>query len=60
MKALLTQIFHTDRDEEAAKADGATQASILMPGHMCTYYPNQNGSLTQHPSGFPASVDDWY
>jgi hypothetical protein len=83
----LTRIFQTDRDEEAAKADGvppavgrprgrlplgsperarrtgaseSTQASILMQGCMCTYYPNQNVSLTQHPSGFPASVVDQY
>jgi len=26
----LTRMFHTDRDEEAAKADGVRQASILM------------------------------
>ena len=30
----LTRIFHTDRDEEAAKADGVRQTSILMPGCM--------------------------
>ena len=54
----LTRIFHTDRDEETAKADGVRQTSILMPGCMCTYCPNQNVSLTQHPSGFPASVVD--
>jgi hypothetical protein len=55
----LTRIFHTDRDEETAKADGARQTSILMPGCMCPYCPNQNVSLTQHPSGFPASAGDW-
>ena len=54
----LERIFYTDRDEEAAKADGARQTSILMPGCMCTYCPNQNGSLTQHPSDFPVSVID--
>jgi hypothetical protein len=53
-------MFHTDRDEEAAKADGVRQASILMQGCMCTYCPNQNVSLTQHPSDFPASVVDQY
>jgi len=56
----LTRIFHTDRDEEAAKADGVRQASILMQGCMCTYCSNQNVSLTQHPSDFPASVVDQY
>jgi hypothetical protein len=53
-------MFHTDRDEEAAKADGVRQASILMQGCMCTYCSNQNVSLTQHPSDFPASVIDQY
>jgi hypothetical protein len=33
---------------------------IGMPGCMCTYCPNQNVSLTQHPSGFPASAGDQY
>jgi len=27
-------MFHADRDEEAAKADGVRQASILMQGCM--------------------------
>ncbi|MDH4469825.1 MAG: hypothetical protein QE493_02490 [Verrucomicrobiae bacterium] len=27
---------------------------------MCTYCPNQNVSLTQHPSGFPAYAVDRY
>jgi len=54
----LARIFHTDRDEEVAKADGVRQASILIQGCMCTYCPNQNVSLTQHPSDFPASVVD--
>jgi hypothetical protein len=57
---VLARIFHTDRDEEAAKADGVRQASISMPGCMCPYCPNQNGSLTQHPSDFPDSVVDEY
>jgi|GEM_PF-1555716 len=56
----LTRMFHTDRDEEAAKVDWVRQASILMQGCMCTYCPNQNVSLTQHPSDFPASVVDQY
>jgi hypothetical protein len=37
-------IFHTDRDEEAAKADGASQ----------------NRSPTQHLSDFSAYGVDWY
>ncbi|KAB2643772.1 MAG: hypothetical protein DVB29_04665 [Verrucomicrobia bacterium] len=53
-------MFHTDRDEEAAKAYGVRQASILMQGCMSTYCPNQNVSLTQHPSDFPAFVVDKY
>jgi hypothetical protein len=64
----LTQIFHTDRDEEAAKADRArragasesTQRSILTQGCMSTYCPSQNKSQTQHPFDFPASAVDWY
>ncbi len=60
LKIGLARIFHTDRDEEAAKADGVRQASILMQGCMCTYCPNQNGSLTQHPSDFSASLVDQY
>ncbi len=54
----LERIFYTDRDEEAAKADGARQTSILTQGCMSTFSPSQNGSLTQHPSDFPASVVD--
>jgi hypothetical protein len=33
----LARIFHTDREEEAAKADGVRQTSILMQGCMCPY-----------------------
>ncbi len=53
-------MFHNDRDEEAAKADGVRQASILMQVCMCPYCPNQNGSLTQHPSDFPVFIVDQY
>ncbi|MCF7729513.1 MAG: hypothetical protein K9M81_03995 [Chthoniobacterales bacterium] len=56
----LTRIFHTDRDEEDAKADGVRQTSILTQGCMSTYCPSQNMSLTQHPSGFPAYAVDQY
>lgn len=54
----LARIFHTDRDEEAAKAYGIRQASILMPFCMFTYFPSQNMSLTQHPSVLPVSAVD--
>ena len=54
------QIFHTNRDEETAKADGVRQTNILTPGCMCTYRPSHNGSLTQHPFGFPVSAVDEY
>jgi len=54
----LTRIFHTDRDEETAKADGVRQTSILTPGCMCTYRPSHNVSLTQDPSDFPVSAGD--
>ena len=56
----LTRIFHTDHDEEDAKADVARQASILTQGCMSRYCPSQNRSLTQHPSDLPASAVDWY
>ena len=54
----LTRIFHTDRDEETAKADGVRQTNILTPGCMCTYSPSHNVSLTQDPSAFPVSAGD--
>ena len=54
----LTRIFHTDRDEETAKADGVRQTSILTPGCMCPYRPSHNVSLTQDPSDFPVSAGD--
>ena len=33
----LTRIFHTNRDEEAAKPGGVRQTNILTQGCMCTY-----------------------
>jgi hypothetical protein len=44
---VLTQIFHTDHDEEDAKPDGVRQKNILTPGCMCTYRPNHNSRPTQ-------------
>ncbi len=57
-KNSLTRIFHTDRNEEAAKADGVSQTSILTPGCMSPYRPSHNVSLTQDPSDFPVSAGD--
>ena len=50
----LTRIFHHSRDEKAAKADGARQTKNFYQGCMSPYCPDQNSSLTQHPSDFPA------
>ncbi len=55
---VLTRIFHTDRNEEVAKADGARRSMKSDDDCVCTYLPSQNVSLTQHPSGFPAYVID--
>jgi hypothetical protein len=52
------QIFHANRYVEAAKADEARKASILIPDSSGTYSPNQNGSLIQHPSLFSISTGD--
>ncbi len=52
------QIFHANRYVEAAKADEARKASILIPDSSGAYSPNQNGSLIQHPSLFPISTGD--
>ena len=56
----LARIFHTDRDEEVAKADGARQNRILTQSCMSTYCSSHNSILTQHLSAFPASAVDWY
>jgi 23S rRNA pseudouridine1911/1915/1917 synthase len=40
LPADLARIFHTDCNEEIAKADGVRRTSILMPGCMCPYCPN--------------------
>ena len=54
----LTRIFHADRDEEAAKADGGRRAMKSDDGCMSTYCPRKTLSSTQHPSGFPVSTVD--
>jgi hypothetical protein len=57
-KIPLTRIFHTDRDEEAAKADGVRRVMKSDDGCMSTYRPSHNVSLTQDPSDFPVSAVD--
>src|SRR3990167_2325132 len=61
-KELLTRIFHTDRNEEVAKADEARQARVLAPGCRddMIFSGGQNRSLTLHSSAFPTSAVDWY
>ncbi|MCF7729350.1 MAG: NAD(+) synthase [Chthoniobacterales bacterium] len=54
----LTRIFHTDRGEEGAKADGARRAMTSGDGCVYTHCPRKTSRSTQHPSGFPASVGD--
>jgi NAD+ synthase (glutamine-hydrolysing) len=58
LKEDLTRIIHTDRDEEAAKADGARRAMKSDDGTMYTNCPRKTSRSTQHPSSFPASVGD--
>jgi type II secretory ATPase GspE/PulE/Tfp pilus assembly ATPase PilB-like protein len=36
---VLARIFHTDRDEETAKAHEVRQTNIVTPGYMCTALP---------------------
>jgi|GEM_PF-2335292 len=54
----LTRICHTNRDEEAAKADGARQVMKSDNGCMSTYCPRKTSSSTQNPSGLPTSTVD--
>ena len=54
----LARIFHTDRDEEAAKADGARRAMKSDDGCVYTHCPRKTSRSTQHPSNFPASAVD--
>jgi mannose-1-phosphate guanylyltransferase len=57
-KKNLTRIFHPDREEGAAKPDGARQDPILTQGCTLPYCSSPNLSLTQQPSGSPASPVD--
>ena len=54
----LARIFHNDRDEEAAKADGARRAMKSDDGSVYTHCPRKTSRSTQHPSNFPASAVD--
>ncbi len=55
---IITRIFHTDRDVEAATADGARRAMKSDGGSVYTHCPRKTSRSTQHPSNFPASVGD--
>ena len=54
----LARIFHTDRDEEAAKAGGARRAMKSNDICACTHCPRKISRSTQHPSCFPAYAGD--
>ena len=54
IRSYLARIFHHSRDEKAAKADGARQTQDFYQSCMSPYCPDQNSSLTQQPSAFPA------
>ena len=56
----VTRIFHTDRDEETAKADGVRRVMKSDDGCMSTYCPRKTSNSTQHPSTFPVSAVDEY
>jgi len=56
----LARIFHTDRDEEVAKADGARHAMKSDDICACTHCLRRTSSSTQHPAGFPAFGDNDY
>ncbi len=43
--SLLARIFHTDRDEETAKADGVRRVMKSDDGCMSTYCPRKTSSL---------------
>ena len=58
--AALARIFHTNRDEETAKADGVRRVMKSDDGCMSTYCPRKTSSSTQYPSGFPVSAVDEY
>ena len=56
----LTRIFHNDRNEEIAKADGARRTMKSDDGCVCTHCLRKTSRSTQHPSDIPASAVDRY
>jgi len=54
----LTRIFHTDRNEKIAKADGARRAIKSDDGCMSPYCPRKTSRSTQYPSGFAVFAGD--
>ena len=54
----LTQIIHTDRNEEDAKTDEARRAMKSDDGCVRTDYSRKTSNSTQYPSDFPASAGD--
>ena len=56
----LARIFHTDCNEEDAKADGVRRVMKSDDGCVSTYCPRKTSISTQHPSAFPVSAVDQY
>lgn len=52
----LARIIHIDRDEEAAKLDGARRIMKSDYGCMSACLPRKTLSSTEHSSGFPDSI----
>ncbi|MCF7729741.1 MAG: squalene/phytoene synthase family protein [Chthoniobacterales bacterium] len=57
-KIIPTRIFHNDRDEEAAKADGERYVMKSDNIGACTHSLKKTSKSTLHPAGFPVSADD--
>ncbi len=56
----LTRIFHTDRNEETAKADGVRRVMKSDDGFMFRTARGRLRAWAQHPSGSPVSAVDEY
>ena len=56
----LTRIFHTDCDEETAKADGVRRVMKSDDGFMFRTARGRLRAWAQHPSGSPVSAVDEY
>ncbi|MFZ4115991.1 MAG: AMP-dependent synthetase/ligase [Chthoniobacterales bacterium] len=59
-EGILARLFHTNRDEEAAKPDGARREMESNDGCVSKHCLRNTSSSTQHSSGFPASAVDEY